>query len=51
MLQLKKTLFILIIIAITYPVFAQNLNDPLLAEQFFRNGEYEKALTIYTKLY
>jgi tetratricopeptide (TPR) repeat protein len=51
MLQIKKSLFIIIIISISFPVFAQNLNDPLIAEQFFRNGEYEKALTIYAKLY
>jgi tetratricopeptide (TPR) repeat protein len=51
MLQLKKSLFIIIILSISFSVFAQNLNDPLLAEQFFRNGEYEKALTIYAKLY
>ncbi|TKC00247.1 tetratricopeptide repeat protein [Pedobacter cryophilus] len=51
MLQLKKSLFLIIIFSISFSVFAQNLNDPLLAEQFFRNGEYEKALTIYAKLY
>ena len=32
-------------------IYAQNQNDPLLAQQFYRNGEYDKALSLYEQLY
>ncbi len=49
--HLKKIFFILYIFLGILSSKAQNLNDEFLAEQFYRNGEYEKALTIYTQLY
>ncbi|MEO5909510.1 MAG: tetratricopeptide repeat protein [Pelobium sp.] len=51
---MKKTvhLFLLIIILLSVkPAFAQVENEVILAEQFYRNGEYDKALVIYEKLY
>ncbi|MFD0792641.1 tetratricopeptide repeat protein [Mucilaginibacter litoreus] len=42
--------FILLICGFITSVYAQN-NDILLAQQYLRNGEQEKALDLYQKLY
>ena len=48
-----KTFFLLIFLSISSFVFTQNLpeNSYLLAENYYREGEYEKALQLYKKLY
>ena len=51
MWKIKKIGVIFWIIFTSTAIFAQNQNDPLLAQQFFRNGEYDKALSLYEQLY
>ncbi len=46
-----KLLLILSLLLCASAVFAQTEKEAALAEQFFRNGEYEKALAIYDQLY
>lgn len=46
-----KICFIFLAIISTLPVFAQINEQAAVAEQFFKNGEYEKALSIYDQLY
>lgn len=48
---MKKLLFAFIIFQGSLTVLAQNSDDALLAEQFYKNGDYEKSLSIYAKLY
>ena len=51
MRKIKKIGMIFWLILTSAAIFAQNQNDPLLAQQFFRNGEYDKALSLYEQLY
>ncbi len=37
--------------ALAIPVLAQPNTDPQLAQQYYQNGEYEKAAALYEKLY
>lgn len=51
MWKLKKIWILLWMIFASTVIYAQNPNDPLLAQQFYRNGEYDKALSVYEQLY
>lgn len=46
-----KTCFIFFVVLSTLPAFSQIREQAALAEQFFKSGEYEKALSIYDQLY
>lgn len=46
-----KICFIFLAIISTLPVFAQISEQAAVADQFFKSGEYEKALSIYNQLY
>jgi ElaB/YqjD/DUF883 family membrane-anchored ribosome-binding protein len=49
--RIKKIGMVLCLIFASINIYAQNQNDPLLAQQFYRNGEYDKALSLYVQLY
>lgn len=51
MVKLKKIGILLWMIFAACEIYAQNSNDALLAQQFYRNGEYDKALSLYEQLY
>lgn len=51
MVKLKKIGILLWLIFAACEIYAQNSNDALLAQQFYRNGEYDKALSLYEQLY
>lgn len=46
---MKKNILLLILLVVTTFSFAQS-NDYVLAENYFRNSEYSKALQVYKKL-
>ncbi len=46
---MKKNIFLLILLVVSTFSFAQS-NDYVLAENYFRNSEYSKALQVYKKL-
>jgi tetratricopeptide (TPR) repeat protein len=48
---MQKLLFILAFFFILVGTQAQNPTDVQLAEQYFRQGDYEKALVYYEKFY
>lgn len=47
---MKKELFLFFLLLISTFSFAQKDNSYILAENYFRNGEYQKAVTLYAKL-
>ena len=51
MWKIKKVGIIFWMIFTSTAIYAQNQNDPLLAQQFYKNGEYDKALGLYEQLY
>lgn len=51
MQKLKKIWILLGMIIASSAIYAQNPNDVLLAQQFYKNGEYDKALSLYEQLY
>jgi len=51
MWKIKKVGVIFWMIFTSTAIYAQNQNDSLLAQQFYRNGEYDKALSLYEQLY
>ena len=51
MWKIKKVMVIFWMIFTSTAIYAQTQNDPLLAQQFYRNGEYDKALSLYEQLY
>lgn len=46
-----KICFIFLLLLSALPAFSQMNEQAALANQFFKNGEYEKALSIYDQLY
>ncbi len=48
---MRNTLIILFFIFISINSFSQIINEQNLAEQYFQQGEFDKAVTIYEKLY
>lgn len=46
-----KVCFIFLAFIFSFPAAAQISKQAALADQFFKSGEYEKALTIYNQLY
>ena len=52
-----KNLFLFIFLSVTTFCFSQNIqqktdqNDYLIAENYYREGEYEKATQLFKKLY
>jgi len=47
---MKKPLILIILLIFSTFSFAQKGNDLILAENYFRNGEYQKASKLYEKL-
>lgn len=50
-MALKKIAVLLLFVGITFSVFAQDNDDAITAEEYFKNSEYEKSLTLYKQLY
>lgn len=50
-MALKKIAVLLLFVGITFSVFAQDNDDAITAEEYFKNSEYEKSLTFYKQLY
>ena len=44
-------LILLLIIGSSFTSFSQNVNSKILADQFFSDGSYDKALDLYLPLY
>ena len=50
-MNLKKTILFFFLSCVIIPVFAQDISEVMLANEYFENSDYEKSLTIYKKLY
>ena len=50
-MALKKITTLFFLFCSIFSVFAQDRSDALTAEEYFKNSEYEKSLSIYKQLY
>lgn len=48
---MKKLFFLYLIFFWIIPLSAQNKNEPALANQYFKEGEYQKAAELFSKLF